>query len=287
MNSPLVTPVLFSLLRNIIGDAENPIEFEPNAADLQLVEGGAPGFAKAKAECTSAFEACTVQQCLAAVSKSAVLVGKLSSFVSAAGFDGTESVAALCTSKQLDLSYDNKWVGQGRFNPVRFTAAQPSTNQYLITVIIIFLTLKSFIAQSIPFQIVFGMSAMGSAWPEDPEVLQMKHASLQPKYIEAIISFYEAKWPSDAAAELNASVAGLLLWDLMCSAAVALAPLAFATLTEASFLVKSGTTEPVAKNMLLRTLFYPLAKSVRNNPVASFIIGNYFFSVSGVLPPSI
>ena len=229
---------IVSLALQIIGDAENPIEFEPNAADLKHVSGGAEAFVKAKAEATVAFESCTVAKCLTAVSNSAILSGKLSTFVSAAGFDSTASVAALCTSKKLDLGLDNKWT-EGRFNPI-----------------------------------VFGMATMGSGWPEDPSMLQLKQASLQPgKFFQAVITYYETNWPADATAELGASVAGLLMWDLMCAAAVAVAPLAFATLVEASYLVKPGTAEPIEKEMLLRTLFYPLSKSVKKNCDASFIIG--------------
>ena len=128
----------------IIGDAENPIEFEPNAADLAHVTGGAEAFAKAKAEATVAFGSCTVAKCIAAVSNSALLSSKLASFVAAAAFEGTASVAALCTSKKLDLGLDNKWTA-GRFNPI-----------------------------------VFGMAAMGSGCLDNPTMLQLKHASSKP-----------------------------------------------------------------------------------------------------------
>eukprot|EP00729_Bicosta_minor_P009601 gene9601-15729_t len=222
---------------NIIGDATNPIEFMPNAADLSSLPGGAASYEAARATAAAALAKYTVADATVSAASCGVVAEHLETFVAAQGYAGTESVVALCKGKKLDLGLDNKWTD--RLNPI-----------------------------------VLGLSAM----PADASTFQMMAASNDPaSYLAALLAYYAAadKWPAAAAAregegkgegggaELE-SVAGLLLWDLLCASAVAAEPAAFATLSQPSYLMEASSSSSavafaVPREALLASLAKPLA----------------------------
>ena len=256
------TPVVFGTM-NIIGDATNPIEFMPNAADLAGLPGGAASYEAARATAAAALANYTIADATAAVAASAVVADHLAAFAAAQGYSGTESVAALCKEKKIDLGLDNKWTD--RLNPIVFGlspmpaeegGASPAT---------------AAAAAAGPFQMLTQMSAAGA----DPAA-----------YLARLLGYFATKWPvGDGAAGAAAadSVAGLLLWDLLCTSAVAAAPAAFATLSQPSYLMEAQagggngdgvrTTKAVAREVLLASLAAPLATVLRSHPTAVAIVG--------------
>jgi len=209
----------------------------PNAADLSSLPGGAASYEAARATAAAALAKYTVADATVSAASCGVVAEHLETFVAAQGYAGTESVVALCKGKKLDLGLDNKWTD--RLNPI-----------------------------------VLGLSAM----PADASTFQMMAASNDPaSYLAALLAYYAAadKWPAAAAAregegkgegggaELE-SVAGLLLWDLLCASAVAAEPAAFATLSQPSYLMEASSSSSavafaVPREALLASLAKPLA----------------------------
>ena len=229
---------------NIIGDATNPIEFMPNAADLAGLAGGVGSFERAQVTAAASLAAYTIADAKMDCGDTAEVSALLALFCASNGFDDTDSVAKLCSGKKLDLGLDNKWTD--RLNPI-----------------------------------VLGLSRM----PDNPAVFQVTAASTDSDaYLAMVVGYYAAKWPAVVAgggnASLSDSVAGLLLWDLLCADAVAETPAAFATLAEPSYLMEPGggggrgaTAVAVAREALLTTLLVPLSNVMSANVGSSVIVG--------------
>ena len=86
-----------------------------------------------------------------------------------------------------------------------------------------------------------------------------------------MVAYYTREWAA-AAAKLSDSVAGLLMWDLLCTAALTSAPAAFTNLAKASYLVQGDGT-PTPRTELLGTLFAPLRAVIEDNVDVPLIVG--------------
>jgi len=219
---------------NIIGEATNPIEFEPNASDVS----DQAKYNQAKSDASASMGKYTIGDAKGHVVGNEDLNTRLTEYITSQSFADTDSVAALCSGKKLDLSLDNKMVADGgRLNAI-----------------------------------VFALSPL----PTDANVFQIDQAANKPdEYRAAILAYYAKEWPA-ADESKNVQVACLLLWDLLCAAAVAEAKDAFTELSQTSYLMKKtkdGKAIPTPRTDLFSTLFQPLVKLAKSKPKASFIVG--------------
>lgn len=104
---------------NIIGEATNPIEFEPNAADVK--DHGK--YHNATLDAKEALNAYDISGAKAHLSTNQELVDKLSAFATSKSFDDDDKIASLCSAKKLDLSLDNKLL-DGRLNAIVFALSR-------------------------------------------------------------------------------------------------------------------------------------------------------------------
>jgi hypothetical protein len=217
---------------NIIGEATNPIEFEPNASDVH----DHISYGQAKTDASLSMAKFTIGNAKEQVAGNEDLSARLGAFITSKSFDDSESVAGLCSGKKLDLSLDNKWI-VGRLNAI-----------------------------------VFALSPL----PSNTKVFQINQASEKPDdYRAEVIAYYAKEWAA-ADESKNEQAACLLLWDLLCAAAVAGAKEAFTELSQTSYLMKKvggGKAIPTPRAELFSKLFEPLGKIAKTYPNASFIVG--------------
>lgn len=219
---------------NIIGEATNPIEFEPNASDV----ADPVKYAAAKTAASASLGKYTIGEAKGHVAGNDLLSEKLTAFIASKEFADTDSVGALCSGKKLDLSLDNKMVADGgRLNAI-----------------------------------VFALSPL----PSDAKVFQIDQAATKPdEYRAAILSYYGVEWPKADESKSDA-LACLLLWDLLCAAAVANAADSFTELSQTSYLMKKtkgGKAIPTPREDLFQRLFEPLVKVANARPKATIIVG--------------